>query len=845
MTILIVCLFVLVLAAAAFACVAGVGMIAASAAADPATGFGRATAAVIHGGVGGFGRRAGWAWVWGEPPSPPRAAAVAGAVAVAAAVVVAAAAAAVVWFWSDAAIAAAASAALGAVAPWRLGRELDDWGVGRPEELPRAARLRAAPVRDWRELSAPAYHGVAASIAQGAGVLVAIPVPAGAGAYDAPARTAWALRGSEAALAHQAGTGPYDTPAWNREGVVDGRLIVVGHTVVCPTTMATRLGEWLAFWAAMAARPGVVGSPYNPAIELAFVMFLGGWPARAAAARLASGWRPRTAGAVPPYRHARDSRGARAFARGSARVWDGALPWRTLCALGRVSPEAQTLVLGAALEAIQASVPSREGLQERRAALLAAAVAAHAAAAAAAAADAEGRWPADLVAAWERSEEELRALTALAEAPDPDAPQSRGALLRELVAWRWRTRGPVRVRDLPWGAARPLAADPTGRVRAALARGGRRAQLLGLADNAEAAAVVARLTPGFPRLSADRAARMVLGATPTDLMLEGAPHLAPTPREAHAWAQDDPSVPAEVWLVRRRMASAADPRVSGLAPRVRSAAVAAWLVDVARRGAAGQLFRERAAYLPGGQGVRRYALAAVVDEVQDEDLVDGPRTAVEAAFQAASDRALTQYAGDRGDAVLGAQYPLPQVHLRPCARWVRTAQGLRAEGEDLGHCVGSYGPAVELGQSFILAIRVGGDRSTVEFAPDGAVRQHLSFHDRAPSQVLERALEAVRGRPVNLGGGNARALRSTPLARAVAAAARANRRSPAQARRDLGRVTDAELRDLLADGDRPVGERRAAAQEWVGRYGEVDPLWCAFRPEEAAAHRAAARLLRN
>ena len=81
--------------------------------------------------------------------------------------------------------------------------------------------------------------------------------------------------------------------------------------------------------------------------------------------------------------------------------------------------------------------------------------------------------------------------------------------------------------------------------------------------------------------------------------------------------------------------------------------------------------------------------------------------------------------------------------------------------------------------------------------------------------------------------------------RAVAAAARANRRSPAQARRDLGRVTDAELRDLLADGDRPVGERRAAAQEWVGRYGEVDPLWCAFRPEEAAAHRAASRLLRN
>lgn len=309
----------------------------------------------------------------------------------------------------------------------------------------------------------------------------------------------------------------------------------------------------------------------------------------------------------------------------------------------------------------------------------------------------------------------------------------------------------IRVRDIPWDVVAhvqsQLAADKTGRVRIAWAAGRRQLALFEeihppATHDTDATerlrppppTLAQFLAPSYPRVSDQQAIRLARGETPVQL---GDRLL--TKREAHEWLASQPDADPVAWFCDRYLPAGT--------PRLRSIAVARWLLDVHRRGSWEALTRHRDILGPHGQRITVRYLDRV-DEIMDNDLVRGPATGVEAAFECAARRTgeawLKEQRGDRR--VL--QHMPPGWRLYRCMRHLCTPADLVSEGEELQHCVGTYVPAVESGKSVILSIRVLGHRSTVELTRDGRVLQHRGHQNCDPhplcARVLERFLRRIR-----------------------------------------------------------------------------------------------------
>jgi hypothetical protein len=175
------------------------------------------------------------------------------------------------------------------------------------------------------------------------------------------------------------------------------------------------------------------------------------------------------------------------------------------------------------------------------------------------------------------------------------------------------------------------------------------------------------------------------------------------------------------------------------APWVRSVTIARWLRAVHARGAWTQLTRERDIHGPAGQHVRA-ALWSRVDEIQDVDLVEGASTTVLAAFERAAQRAARTLAAL--DPESDVELAPPPWRLPEGMRALTTPRQLATEGRDMGHCVAAYGPAVQAGQSVIIALSVAGQRSTAELSRDGRVYQHRGPKDGEPAPEHRQVLQA-------------------------------------------------------------------------------------------------------
>lgn len=122
----------------------------------------------------------------------------------------------------------------------------------------------------------------------------------------------------------------------------DGRLLAAGYNSLPPRAFALACWEWLGVWAVSAPRPDTVGSPYNASpADVYRAWRRGGLPLARLVARCGGiSW-----GRMPHPRQM--ARAARALQRDSVQI----LSYREMVSpslwsfLGRISPEAQTILL--------------------------------------------------------------------------------------------------------------------------------------------------------------------------------------------------------------------------------------------------------------------------------------------------------------------------------------------------------------------------------------------------------------------------------------------------------------------------------------------------------------------
>lgn len=162
--------------------------------------------------------------------------------------------------------------------------------------------------------------------------------------------------------------------------------------------------------------------------------------------------------------------------------------------------------------------------------------------------------------------------------------------------------------------------------------------------------------------------------------------------------------------------------VGGFIPRSR--AIAEWLV--AKKSWIGWNRPLPVGYGPDGTMVT-VRPQDLLDEVWDDDLVNGSRSNPERVFRGVMDRKGSQALADI--ARENAAFPTMPWSTIPGVEQIKSARALVAHGDDMQHCVGSYAEACRTGYCFILRL----PNSTAEITPDGSVYQHRSRNDSDPS----------------------------------------------------------------------------------------------------------------
>lgn len=300
-----------------------------------------------------------------------------------------------------------------------------------------------------------------------------------------------------------------------------------------------------------------------------------------------------------------------------------------------------------------------------------------------------------------------------------------------------RGRRVARVRDIDWArvaqVTRDIAGDPTGRVETAWLASPERGEddggWCGISPRHQPLtkpALVRWLAPAYPLVGLRQAIRLARGETPATLA-DGQLSRA----EAHGWLATAPEASPAEWLVRTIA-------LEGRA--VRSVAVARWLIAVQHRGAWTALTKTRTAHGPAGRDVE-FRFIDRIDEIQDVDLAGS----VDATFARAAERAGAHWMeSNRKDHRLLAAVPPWRIPPK-CARVLVTPAELIREGDEMRHCVGGYVPAVEQGQSVIIALNVLGHRSTAELTPSRTVLQHRGQRNTEPHELCERVLRLIIG----------------------------------------------------------------------------------------------------
>lgn len=325
-----------------------------------------------------------------------------------------------------------------------------------------------------------------------------------------------------------------------------------------------------------------------------------------------------------------------------------------------------------------------------------------------------------------------------------------GVIARSDAPGRARLGGtPLRARHLNWaraaGVQRQIAADSTGRVRAAWATGRRQASLLGIACTKAGAESVKALLPdgpyrdvlalAHPRRDGRRvvglrpdqiAARLVRGEAPRDIAEVMAPGVGLTRREAHRWMCESPTEDPLVWLTG-----------SAEAVRVRDPEVRAWCADLVRRGRWRLMTRTRQMRVRGQ--AYEFRFVARLEELAPADVAGG------ATPDVAMRRAAERHAGvDRireDDRVIStapeAWPPLPKG-----MRLLNTGRALSQRGETERHCVATRYSTVHAGRAWIVSIDTPGARSTVELTRDRGVVEHRGPANSAPAPECIALLDA-------------------------------------------------------------------------------------------------------
>lgn len=287
------------------------------------------------------------------------------------------------------------------------------------------------------------------------------------------------------------------------------------------------------------------------------------------------------------------------------------------------------------------------------------------------------------------------------------------------------SRAVVRIRHLNWCAVGHATKTPTELMREAL-------QFRFWSYS------VSVTHPSYPQAQSDIAVRLLFGERPTDI----ATFL--TRKEAHEWLCSPEHEPQE-WLrlqVAKRL-PAIEPFDNGFAhitARCRSTKILRWLDNVFQSGRQTALFKTRTVHGPAGM-TREFCFAQIIDEIQDEDITEGPHTSVHKAFERAEQRLAETHRRTWDDKSPDPLTEIPQwaYNLPKGVRVLNTARDLYTEGAEMAHCVAGYTSAVSKRQCVILSIRVGDSWSTAEVSYDGSrVFQHLSRHDApAPAECSE------------------------------------------------------------------------------------------------------------
>lgn len=243
------------------------------------------------------------------------------------------------------------------------------------------------------------------------------------------------------------------------------------------------------------------------------------------------------------------------------------------------------------------------------------------------------------------------------------------------------------------------------------------------------------LCPAYPKLPLEGAFRIAQGQTPAELsggLL--------TRQEAHLWCKEGARQMPREWLQGNLLAGLVLPE--GF--QARSEHVLRWLGEVRRRGAWGQLLRDRRVVGPR-QETLTFRFFDRLDEIQDEDLPRGIRTPVEEAFESVATRTARAWESQALDSVQPLTEPPPWRIFPRAMAWLLTTAELVREGQDQGHCVGGYAGAVASRRCVILALRVRVrgvvHRSTAELDPrTGYVFQHRGAENASPPAPCERVL---------------------------------------------------------------------------------------------------------